>query len=45
MVLRELIDLRLGLGDLLWREVLTKRHNILKARLELEQGTRGLSHN
>ena len=27
------------------REVLTKRHNVLKARLGLEQETEGLSHN
>ena len=27
------------------REVLTKRHNVLKARLRLDQGTEGLSHN
>ena len=27
------------------REVLTKRHSVLKVRLRLEQETRGLSHN
>ena len=27
------------------REVLTERHNVLKVRLELEQETKGLSHN
>ena len=38
---------RLATGSriLTLREVLTKRHNILKIRLELEQETRGLSHN
>ena len=44
-VLHESIDLRLGSRILTLREVLTKRHNVLKARHRLEQDTRGQGHN